>query len=93
MNDRIVRALVCVNDKKSRIHSSPVCYDTFEAAKREIKRAVEVGKDIRDGQRPLIAMYPQDFECVYVADFDVVSGMVVPVDPIVVPVVEILEEK
>lgn len=74
------RVLVCLNDKKSRVKSSPVCYDSFEAAQREVKRAVELGRDIRDGQKPIIAMYPEDFELVYVADFDPLTGVVTPRD-------------
>lgn len=75
-----MKHMICLKDVKSRTWQPPACYDSLDAAKREAHRAVTLGRDMRDGQKPLIAMYPDDFELWHVANFDEVDGRVVAID-------------
>lgn len=72
------KVVMVLHDKKSRAFGNPMVYDTVDVAIRDIHRAITLGRDMKDGQRPLIAMYPEDFELCHVADFDVETGVITP---------------
>lgn len=74
-----MKKLVVLKDRKSRSFGMPVAYDSIDSAMRELDRSIKIGRDLRDGQRPLLSMYPEDFELWHIADYDADTGVVTPV--------------
>lgn len=79
-----MKKLVVLKDRKSRSYGVPIAYDSIDSAVRELDRSIKVGRDLRDGQRPLLSMYPEDFELWHIADFDADTGVVTPVSKVIV---------
>lgn len=84
-----LRKMVVLHDKKSRFMDSPMTFDSIEAAKREFVHAAKYSKDTK-GRTPLFVDYPSDFELLHVADYNFLTGDVIPVEHIAIQVSDIL---
>lgn len=65
------KILCAVRDVKANSYGAPVVFGTSADAVRSFT-------DVLGDQRTLVGLHPADFHLVYIADFNDVTGVVVP---------------
>lgn len=75
-NSGVFKVLFVLADSKSRLFNAPLVYDSPEMAWREMSRMLRLGRDVKDGQKTVYQMFPDDFEMMIIGVFDSRCGTI-----------------